>query len=225
MDASKPAQPARWWAVHWRAASAVAVDVALALAVFVATADQGTGFESELTGELQWLVRTLVAAVVALPVLVRRRNPYPLLVAGTAAWLVMRAPWGLMVALYTLSAQARRPRWYGWWVAGFAVIVPARLLLGTDRDPELSGSIAAMVAVLVVGVPVLLGLWVGGPARAGREPARPGGAAAGAAAPRGRAGQGAGAGPHRPGDARRGRAPGEPDGAPRRRAGGGAGRP
>jgi signal transduction histidine kinase len=161
MDASKPAPPARWWAARWRAASAVAVDVALALAVFVATADQGTGFESEFTGELQWLVRTLVAAVVALPVLVRRRNPYPLLVAGTAAWLVMIAPWGLMVALYTLSARARRPRWYGWCVAGVAVIVPARLLLGSDRVPELSGSIAAMVAVVVVGVPVLLGLWVG----------------------------------------------------------------
>jgi hypothetical protein len=94
MDASRPARPARGRTLRWRAVPATVVDLALALAVFVATADQGTGSEFGLTGELPWGARTLIAAGVALPVLVRRRNLYPLLVAGTAAWVVMTAPWG-----------------------------------------------------------------------------------------------------------------------------------
>jgi signal transduction histidine kinase len=161
MDTSEPVPPARGWVRRWHAVPGVAVDVALALTVFVATADQGTGFEYELTGELPWLPRALVAGAVALPVLVRRRNPYPLLAVGTAAWVVMSAPWGLMVGLYTVSAQARRPRWYWWGVAGLALVVLARLLVGTNRTAEPAGTIAVAVAVVVVGVPVLLGLWVG----------------------------------------------------------------
>jgi signal transduction histidine kinase len=161
MDASRPARPAHGRTLRWRAVPATVVDLALALAVFVATADQGTGSEFGLTGELPWGARTLIAAAVALPVLVRRRNPYPLLVAGTAAWVVMSAPWGLMVALYTLSAQTRRPRWYAWCAAGLAVVVLARLLLPATRSQELSGSLAVILTALLVGVPVLLGLWVG----------------------------------------------------------------
>jgi hypothetical protein len=61
------------------------VDLALALAVFVATADQGTGSEFGLTGELPWGARTLIGAAVALPVLVRRRNP-------TRCWWQARPP-------------------------------------------------------------------------------------------------------------------------------------
>jgi signal transduction histidine kinase len=161
MDASRPGWPARGRTLRWRAVSATVVDLALAVAVFVATADQGTGSEFGLTGELPWGARTLIAAAVALPLLVRRRNPYPLLVAGTAAWVVMSAPWGLMVALYTVSARPRRPRWYLPGVAVLALVVLARLLLPATRSPEMSGSLAVIVAVLVVGVPVLLGLWVG----------------------------------------------------------------
>jgi signal transduction histidine kinase len=161
MDVSRPARPARGRTLSWRAVPATVVDLALAVAVFVATADQGTGSEFGLTGELPWGARTLIAAAVALPLLVRRRNPYPLLVAGTAAWVVMSAPWGLMVALYTVSARPRRPRWYLPGVAVLALVVLARLLLPATRSPEMSGSLAVIVAVLVVGVPVLLGLWVG----------------------------------------------------------------
>jgi signal transduction histidine kinase len=69
----------------------------------------------------------------------------------------MGAPWGLMVAGYTIAARPRRPRWFGVLLGALALLVLARMLLVSD----VSLLFAVVVAVLVVGLPVLLGLWVG----------------------------------------------------------------
>jgi signal transduction histidine kinase len=143
------------WALRWWPA---AVDLGLALAVLVLTADQGTGTaDMELFGEAPAATRMLLGVGTALPVLVRRANPYPLLALGVGAWAVMGAPWGLMVAGYTVAARPRRPRWFGVLVGGLALAVSARMLVVS----EASARLALAVTVLVVGVPVLLGLWIG----------------------------------------------------------------
>jgi signal transduction histidine kinase len=139
----------------------VLVDLVLAVAVFVGTADEaglafgefGFGF----TGVREGPIRTLLAVVVALPVLIRRRSPYPLLALGTGAWFLMSAPVGLMVGCYTVSAASRRPRWHGVLMAGLAVAVFTRSAV--TRDVSALG--AATVTALMVVVPVLLGLWIG----------------------------------------------------------------
>jgi signal transduction histidine kinase len=143
------------WALRWWPA---AVDLGLALAVLVLTADQGTGTaDTELFGEAPAATRMLLGVGTALLVLVRRANPYPLLALGAGAWAVMGAPWGLMVAGYTVAARPRRPRWFGVLVGGLALAVSARMLVVS----EASARLALAVTVLVVGVPVLLGLWTG----------------------------------------------------------------
>lgn len=118
------------------AATPLVVDLLLALAVFITTADQGGGGVKEfgVFGGLPDPAQTLIAAGVALPVLVRRRTPYPLLLVGAAVWVVMAAPWGLMVATYTLSARPRRPRWYGALAGGLPLLVLIRLLVGTEAS-------------------------------------------------------------------------------------------
>jgi signal transduction histidine kinase len=151
-------EPGRWgrgWALRWWPA---AVDLALALVVFALTADQGSGTEDfELFGEAPAATRLPLAVGMAMLVLVRRVNPYPLLVLGVAAWAAMGAPWGLMVAGYTIAAQPRRSRWFGPLVAGLALVVLARLLVAS----ETSARLAVVMTVLIVGVPVLLGVWIG----------------------------------------------------------------
>jgi signal transduction histidine kinase len=143
------------WALRWWPA---AVDVGLAVAVLVLTADQGTGTtDTELFGEAPTATRMVLGIGLALLVLIRRANPYPLLALGTGAWALMGAPWGLMVAAATISAGPRRPRWFGGLVGGLALVVLARMLLVS----EVSALFAVVVTVLVVGVPVLLGLWIG----------------------------------------------------------------
>ena len=143
------------WALRWWPA---AVDVGLAVLVLVLTADQGTGTtDSELLGEAPAALRLLFGIGLALLVLIRRATPYPLLALGAGAWVVMGAPWGLMVACYTIAARPRRPRWFGLLLGGLALMVAARMLVVS----EVSVLFAVVVAVLVVGVPVLLGLWVG----------------------------------------------------------------
>jgi signal transduction histidine kinase len=139
---------------HWWPAAA---DAALAVAVFGATVDQGTGSEFELTGTVPASARLVLALGVALLVLFRRINPYPLLAVGALAWGVMGAPWGLMVFAYTISRRPQRPRWYGPLIGTLAVAVFARLLAVSNS----SAVFDAVVTVLVVGLPVLLGLWVG----------------------------------------------------------------
>jgi signal transduction histidine kinase len=110
-----------------------------------------------LFGEAPAAVRLPLAIGMAALVLVRRANPYPLLVLGAGAWGVMGAPWGLMVAAYTISARPRRPRWFGVLVGMLALVVLTRMLIAAD----VSVRFVLVVAVLVVGVPVLLGLWIG----------------------------------------------------------------
>jgi signal transduction histidine kinase len=140
----------RWWPV--------AADLGLAVLVLVLTADQGTGTtDSELLGEAPAAMRLLFGAGLALLVLVRRANPWPLLALGGAAWAVMGAPWGLMVAAYTIAVRPRRPRWLAVLLGAVALAVGARMLVVS----EVSVLFAAVVAVLVVGLPVLLGLWIG----------------------------------------------------------------
>jgi signal transduction histidine kinase len=136
----------------------VAVDLGLALLVFALTADQGSGTRDlELFGEAPPLVQLPLAVGSAALVLVRRASPYPLLAVGAVAWALMGAPWALMVAAYTLSTRPRRPRWYGLLVGGLALAVFARVQLVSEASAQLS----AVVTVLLVGVPVLLGLWIG----------------------------------------------------------------
>jgi signal transduction histidine kinase len=143
------------WALRWWPA---AVDLGLAVVVLVLTADQGTGTtDSELLGEAPAATRLLFGTGLALLVLVRRATPWPLLALGAAAWAVMGAPWGLMVAGYTIAARPRRPRWFGVLLGALALLVLARMLVVSD----VSLLFAVVVAVLVVGLPVLLGLWVG----------------------------------------------------------------
>jgi signal transduction histidine kinase len=140
----------RWWPV--------AADLGLALLVFVLTADQGSGTRDfELFGEAPPLVQLPLAVGSAALVLVRRASPYPLLAVGAVAWALMGAPWALMVAGYTLSTRPRRPRWHWLLVGGLALAVFARVLLVSEASAQLS----AVVTVLLVGVPVLLGLWIG----------------------------------------------------------------
>jgi signal transduction histidine kinase len=140
----------RWWPA--------AVDLGLALLVLVLTADQGSGTQDfEVFGEAPPAVQLPLAVGSAALVLVRRANPYPLLAIGVGAWALMGAPWALLVAGYTLSTRARRPRWYGALVGVLALAVFARTLVVAEASAQL----AAMLAVLVVGVPVLLGLWIG----------------------------------------------------------------
>jgi signal transduction histidine kinase len=140
----------RWWPA--------AVDLGLALVVLVLTADQGTGTtDTELLGEAPAAMRLALGIGLAVLVLARRANPWPLLALGVAAWALMGAPWGLMVAGYTLSARPRRPRWFGPLVGALALVVAVRMLIVS----EVSAPFAVGVAVLIVGVPVLLGLWVG----------------------------------------------------------------
>jgi signal transduction histidine kinase len=140
----------RWWPA--------ALDLGLALVVLVLTADQGTGTtDTELLGEAPAAMRLALGIGLAVLVLVRRANPWPLLALGAAAWALMGAPWGLMVAGYTLSARPRRPRWFGPLVGALALVVAVRMLIVS----EVSAPFAVGVAVLIVGVPVLLGLWVG----------------------------------------------------------------
>jgi hypothetical protein len=99
------------WALRWGPA---AVDLGLAVLVLALTADQGTGTtDSELLGEAPAATRLAFGTGLALLVLVRRATPYPLLALGAGAWAVMGAPWGLMVAGYTIAARPRRPRWFG----------------------------------------------------------------------------------------------------------------
>src|SRR5215207_4978762 len=139
-----------WWPV--------AVDLGLALVVFALTADQGTGTQDfELFGEAPAATRVPLAVGMAMLVLIRRVNPYPLLVLGLGAWALMGAPWGLMVAGYTIAARPRRPPWFWPLVAGLALAVLSRTLVVS----ETSARLGVVVTVLVVGVPVLLGLWVG----------------------------------------------------------------
>jgi signal transduction histidine kinase len=143
------------WALRWWPA---AVDLGLAVVVLVLTADQGTGTtDAELLGEAPAATRLLLGTGLALLVLVRRATPWPLLALGAAAWAVMGAPWGLMVAGYTIAARPRRPRWFGVLLGALALLVLARMLVVSD----VSLLFAVVVAVLVVGLPVLLGLWVG----------------------------------------------------------------
>jgi signal transduction histidine kinase len=143
------------WALRWGPA---AVDLGLAVVVLVLTADQGTGTtDAELLGEAPAATRLLLGTGLALLVLVRRATPWPLLALGAAAWAVMGAPWGLMVAGYTIAARPRRPRWFGVLLGALALLVLARMLVVSD----VSLLFAVVVAVLVVGLPVLLGLWVG----------------------------------------------------------------
>ena len=143
------------WALRWWPA---AVDLGLAVVVLVLTADQGTGTtDSELLGEAPASMRLAFGIGLAMLVLVRRANPYPLLALGVVAWAAMGAPWGLMVAGYTISALPRRPRWFGVLVGALALVVLARMLVVS----EVSALFAVVVTVLVVGVPVLLGLWIG----------------------------------------------------------------
>jgi signal transduction histidine kinase len=147
--------PLRRWALRWWRA---AVDLGLALVVFALTADQGTGAQDfELFGEAPAALRMVVGIGLATLVLVRRANPYPLLALGAVAWAVIGAPWGLMVAAYTISTRLRRPRWFGVLVGALALAVLGRLLIAS----EVSIRYALVVTVLVVGVPILLGLWVG----------------------------------------------------------------
>jgi signal transduction histidine kinase len=145
----------RRWALRWGPA---AVDLGLAVLVLVLTADQGTGTtDSELLGEAPAALRLLFGIALAVLVLLRRANPWPLLSLGAVAWAVMGAPWGLMVAGYTIAARPRRrPRWFGTLVGGLALLVVARMLVVS----EVSVLFAVVVAVLVVGMPFLLGLWV-----------------------------------------------------------------
>jgi signal transduction histidine kinase len=146
--------PLRWALRRWP----VAVDLGLAVAVLVLTADQGTGTtDSELLGEAPPALRLVLGIGLAMLVLVRRAHPWPLLALGTAAWALMGAPWGLMVAGYTISVRPRRPRWFGVLVGALALVVSARMLVVS----EVSVLFAVVVALLVVGVPVLLGLWAG----------------------------------------------------------------
>jgi signal transduction histidine kinase len=143
------------WARRWWPA---AVDVGLALAVLVLTADQGTGTtDTKLFGEAPTATRMVLGIGLAMLVLIRRANPYPLLALGAGAWALMGAPWGLMVAAYTISAGPRRPRWFGVLVGGLTLVVLARMLVVS----EVSVLFAVVVTVLVVGLPVLLGLWIG----------------------------------------------------------------
>jgi signal transduction histidine kinase len=140
----------RWWPA--------ALDLGLALVVLVLTADQGTGTtDTELLGEAPAALRLALGIGLAVLVLARRANPWPLLALGAAAWALMGAPWGLMVAAYTLSARPRRPRWFEPLAGALALVVAVRMLVVS----EVSAPFAVAVAVLIVGVPVLLGLWVG----------------------------------------------------------------
>jgi signal transduction histidine kinase len=153
-----PEQPLRRLAWRWWTRRAVVVDLGLALLVFVATADEsGREFALGFTGVREGPARTLLAALVALSVLVRRSSPYPLLALGTGAWFLMSAPVGLMVGCYTLSAQSRRPPWRGVLVGALAGAV----FTGSAAAPNVSALGAAMVTALVVVVPALLGLWIG----------------------------------------------------------------
>ena len=140
----------RWWPA--------VVDLGLAVVVLVLTADQGTGTtDAELLGEAPAAMRMAFGIGLAMLVLIRRANPYPLLALGTVAWALMGAPWGLMVAGYTIAARPRRPRGFGVLLGVLALVVLARMLVVS----EVSALFAAVVTVLVVGVPVLLGLWIG----------------------------------------------------------------
>jgi glucose-6-phosphate-specific signal transduction histidine kinase len=140
----------RWWPA--------AVDLGLAVVVLVLTADQGTGTtDTELFGEAPAATRMVLGIGLAMLVLIRRANPYPLLALGVGAWALMGAPWGLMVAGFTIAAQPRRSRWFGPLVAGLAVVVLARMLVVS----QVSALFASAVTALVVGLPVLLGLWIG----------------------------------------------------------------
>jgi signal transduction histidine kinase len=143
------------WALRWWPA---AVDLGLAVVVLVLTADQGTGTtDTELFGEAPTATRLVLGIGLAMLVLIRRVNPYPLLALGAGAWAVMGAPWGLMVAGYTISARPRRPRWFGALFGAVALAVFARMLVAS----KVGAWFALVVTVLVVGVPVLLGLWIG----------------------------------------------------------------
>ena len=140
----------RWWPA--------VVDLGLAVVVLVLTADQGTGTtDAELLGEAPAAMRMAFGIGLAMLVLIRRASPYPLLALGTVAWAVMGAPWGLMVAGYTIAARPRRPRGFGVLLGVLALVVLARMLVVS----EVSALFAVVVTVLVVGVPVLLGLWIG----------------------------------------------------------------
>ena len=140
----------RWWPA--------VVDLGLAVVVLVLTADQGTGTtDAELLGEAPAAMRMAFGIGLAMLVLIRRANPYPLLALGTVAWALMGAPWGLMVAGYTIAARPRRPRGFGVLLGVLALVVLARMLVVS----EVSALFAVVVTVLVVGVPVLLGLWIG----------------------------------------------------------------
>jgi signal transduction histidine kinase len=140
----------RWWPA--------VVDLGLAVVVLVLTADQGTGTtDAELLGEAPAAMRMAFGIGLAMLVLIRRANPYPLLALGAVAWAVMGAPWGLMVAGYTIAARPRRPRGFGVLLGVLALVVLARMLVVS----EVSALFAVVVTVLVVGVPVLLGLWIG----------------------------------------------------------------
>jgi signal transduction histidine kinase len=140
----------RWWPA--------VVDLGLAVVVLVLTADQGTGTtDAELLGEAPAAMRMAFGIGLAMLVLIRRANPYPLLALGAVAWALMGAPWGLMVAGYTIAARPRRPRGFGVLLGVLALVVLARMLVVS----EVSALFAVVVTVLVVGVPVLLGLWIG----------------------------------------------------------------
>jgi signal transduction histidine kinase len=153
-----PEQPIRRLARRWWGRRTVVVDLGLALLVFVATADDsGREFALGFTGVREGPARTLLAVLVALSVLIRRRSPYPLLALGTGAWFLMSAPVGLMVGCYTLSARSRRYRWRGVLVGVLAVAV----FTGSAAAPNVGALGAAMVTALVVVVPALLGLWIG----------------------------------------------------------------
>jgi signal transduction histidine kinase len=140
----------RWWPA--------VVDLGLAVVVLALTADQGTGTtDAELLGEAPAAMRMAFGIGLAMLVLIRRANPYPLLALGAVAWALMGAPWGLMVAGYTIAVRPRRPRGFGVLLGVLALVVLARMLVVS----EVSALFAVVVAVLVVGVPVLLGLWIG----------------------------------------------------------------
>lgn len=140
------------------AVAPLTVDVLLALLVFVLTADQGGGVrEFGVFGGLAEPAQSLLGAAAGCLVLLRRRMIAPLLVAGVAVWMVAVAPWGLMVAAYTMSAQPRRSRWYGVVAGAVIALVLLRLLLGTGA----SAAYAVLLTVLVAVMPLLLGLWVG----------------------------------------------------------------
>jgi signal transduction histidine kinase len=143
-----------WRGMGWRSP---ALD--LLLAVVVAAFGIGVSIGRPDAGAVdQTWGSVLVGLIPAVALLWRRRYPLPVALITVAATAFEQNPPALWISLYTLAAYGG-PGLPLWSVAGGTAVLVGVQSPGATNDPSVLSR--AVNTALMVGVPVLWGLWIG----------------------------------------------------------------